>query len=182
MHKITTAAMAGALLVPAAAGGTAGAATTSVTATYDGTTINLADGWQSAHACLVLSASDVRCYDNQTEMRDALAAAAVNGLAHDSAVSPSVTCSSPSTLVTLYASTNFSGNSLSFVSTGGWTNLAPYGFDNQMESWVNQTACNSFVADGTGGSGAQLTLAARSSAATVGTSWKDRASSINVLP
>ena len=74
------------------------------------------------------------------------------------------------------------GNSLSFVSTGGWTNLAPYGFDNKLESWVNQTACNATVADGTLGSGAQLTLAARSSAATVGTSWKDRASSINVLP
>ena len=94
-----------------------------------------------------------------------------------------MTCSSPTTLVTLYASTNFTGTSLSFVSTGGWTNLAPYGFDNKMESWVNQTAVQlAIVADGTGGSGAQLTLAARSSAATVGTTWKDRASSINVLP
>jgi hypothetical protein len=114
-------------------------------------------------------------------MRDSLTASAMQSQAH-SATSPSVTCSSPSTLVTLYASTNFSGTSLSFASTNGWTNLAPYGFDNKMESWVNQTACNSFVADGTGGSGAQLTLAARSSAATVGTTWKDRASSIDVLP
>ena len=114
-------------------------------------------------------------------MRDALTASAMQIRVH-TATSPSVTCSSPSTLVTLYASTNFSGASLSFVSTNGWTNLAPYGFDNKMESWVNQTACGSIVADGTLGSGAQLTLAARSSAATVGTTWKDRASSINVLP
>jgi hypothetical protein len=183
MHKVTTAAVAGVLLVPAATSTAALGATAdpSVIATFDGHTINLADGWGTAHACVVLGSGSVQCYDTETDMRDALAASAVQTSVH-SATSPSVTCSNPSTLVTLYASTNFGGNSLSFVSTAGWTNLAPYGFDNKMESWVNQTACNSAVADGTLGSGAQLTLAARSSAATVGTSWKDRASSINVVP
>jgi hypothetical protein len=183
MHKVTTAAVVGVLLVPAATSTAAFAAASdpSVIATFDGHTIDLADGWQTAHACVVLGTGSVQCYDTEADMRDALAASAVQPSVR-SATSPNITCSSPSNLVTLYASTNFSGNSLSFVSTGGWTNLAPYGFDNKMESWVNQTPCNATVADGTGGTGAQLTLAARSSAATVGTSWKDRASSINVLP
>ena len=183
MYKVTTAAVAGMMLVPAATSTAAfGAASdASVTATYDGRTITMTDGWQGAQACVVLGDSSAHCYDTEAEMRDSLTASAVQAQVH-SATSPSVTCSSPSTVVTLYASTNFTGTSLSFVSTAGWTNLAPYGFDNKMESWANQTACNATVADGTLGSGAQLTLAARSSAATVGTTWKDRASSIDVLP
>ena len=183
MYKVTTAAVAGMLLVPAATStaGYAAASVPSATATYDGRTINMADGWQGAQACVVLGDTSVQCYDTEAAMRDALAASAMQAHVY-SATSPSVTCSNPSTLVTLYASTNFTGTSLSFVSTAGWTNLAPYGFDNKLESWVNQTPCNATVADGTLGTGAQLTLAARSSAATVGTSWKDRASSIDVLP
>jgi len=182
MRKITSAAFAGVLIVPAAASAALGDTTsTSAVATYDGQTIDLASGWQGAHACVVITTADVQCYDTQAEMLDALAAAAVQANVR-SAVSPNVTCSNPSNLVTLYASTDFTGNALSFVSTSGWTNLAPYGFDNQMESWVNQTPCNATVADGTGGSGAQLSLAARSSSTSVGTTWKDRASSIDVLP
>jgi len=187
MNKVTTAAVAGVLLVPAATttaahGAPSDAASDApVIATYNGRSIDLASGWQGAQACVVLGTGNVRCYDTEAEMRDSLTASAMQAHAL-SATAPSVTCSSPTALVTLYASTNFSGASLSFVSTNGWTNLAPYGFDNQMESWVNQTSCNSLVADGTGGSGAQLTLAARSSAATVGSTWKDRASSIDVLP
>ena len=189
MRRITTAAIAGALLVPAASGvAFADTSTnTGAVATYDGTTINLAAGWQGAHACVVLSTSAVQCYDTEAEMRDALAASAAQSPevrfgAPRAAASPATSCSSPTTLVTLYASTSFGGNSLSFQSTSGWANLSVYGFDNQMESWVNQTPCNATVADGTGGSGDQLTLAARSSSSNVGTTWKDRASSINVLP
>jgi Peptidase inhibitor family I36 len=187
MRKLTTAAVAGALLVPAVSGvASADTGTTGVLATYDGTTINLALGWQGAQACVVLPAA-VQCYDSEAEMRDALTAAAQQSPSaplHSTAgfASPDTACSNPNTLVTLYSSTDFTGTSLSFISTSGWANLAPYGFDNKMESWVNQTACNAVVADGTGGGGAQLSLAARSSSTGVGSSWKDRASSINVSP
>ena len=182
MHKVTSAALAGVLLAPAVTStAVADTASPSIVATYKGQTIDLVNGWGSAHACVVLATASVQCYDTEAEMRDALTASATQP-SQRYALSPSVTCSSPTTLVTLYASTNMTGNSLSFVSTSGWTNLAPYGFDNKLESWRNQTACDATVADGTLGSGGQLTLAARSSATTVGTAWKDRASSINVLP
>jgi hypothetical protein len=189
MRKFTTAAFAGALLVPAAAGAAFADATasTGAVATYDGTTINLSAGWQGAQACVVLNAGSVQCYDTEAEMRDALAASAAQSPevrfgAPRAAASPATTCSSPTALVTLYASTSFGGHSLAFQSTTGWANLSVYGFDNQMESWVNQTPCNAIVADGTNGSGDQLTLAARSSSSNVGSTWKDRASSINVSP
>jgi hypothetical protein len=180
MRKITTAALAGAMIVPAF-GHAAGAASSDggATATYDGRQIDLADGWQGAHACAVLSPSDVRCYDSQAEMKDALGASAQQNPA--AKLSPLAGCVPSGTFVTLYSGTGFGGDSLSFAGTGGWANLAPYGFDNDMESWQNTTNCGATVADGTNGGGAQLTLAARSSSSNVGTSWKNRASSINVL-
>jgi len=179
MRKITTAAIAGVLVVPAA-GHAVGAASADggVTATYDGQQIDLADGWQGAHACAVLSQTDVRCYDSQADMKDALGASAKQDPA--ARLSPLASCVPAGTFVTLYSDVSFGGDSLSFASTAGWTNLAPYGFDNDMESWTNSTNCNAVVADGTNGGGAQLTLGARSSSSNVGTSWKNRASSILV--
>jgi len=179
MRKITTAAIAGVMVVPAA-GHAVGAASSDngVTATYDGRKIDLADGWQGAQACAVLSASDVRCYDSQADMQDALGASARQNPAVQ--LSPLAGCVPSGTFVTLYSDINFGGTSLSFQGTGSWTNLAPYGFDNAMESWTNTTNCNASVADGTGGSGAQLALGAHSSSSNVGTTWKNRASSILV--
>ena len=95
--------------------------------------------------------------------------------------SPMTSCGGNGLFVTLYADTGFGGNSLSFPSTGGaWTNLAPYGFDNDMEWWSNTTGCPATVADGTNGTGDRLSLAAHSSSSNVGSTWKNRASSINV--
>ena len=180
MRKITTAAVAGALIVPAA-GHTAGAAKAdAVTASYNGRQINLADGWQGAQACAVLTVDDVRCYDSQADMKDALGASArQNPAAQASPLASS--CGGSGLFVTLYSDTGFGGTSLSFATTSGaWTNLAPYGFDNDMESWSNTTNCAGTVADLTNGNGDRLTLAARSSSSNVGTTWKNRASSINV--
>jgi hypothetical protein len=181
MRKITTAAVAGALVVPAAghAVGAAPAPVASVTATYDGRQINLADGWQGAQACAVLTAADVRCYDSPADMKDALGTSAKQSpVGLDSLATA---CGGSGLFVTLYRDTGLSGQSLSFATTSNaWTNLAAYGFDNDMESWSNTTNCAATVADGTGGGGDQLSLAAHSSSSTVGTTWKNRASSIKV--
>ena len=180
MRKLTTAAVAGALIVPAAGHAAGAAPGGSVTATYDGRQINLADGWQGAQACAVLTADDVRCYDSRADMTDALTGSARQNSAAQAA--PLAACGGSGLFVTLYANTGSGGQSLSFASTAGnWTNLAPYGFDNDMESWSNTTGCGATVADGTGGSGDRLTLAAHSSSSNVGSTWKNRASSINVL-
>jgi hypothetical protein len=48
-----------------------------------------------------------------------------------------------------------------------------------MESWTNTTGCNTVVAENNAGGGDHLTLAAHSSSSNVGTTWKNRASSIN---
>ena len=181
MRKITTAAVAGALVVPAAghAVGAAPAPESSVSATYDGRQINLADGWQGAQACAVLTADDVRCYDSQADMKDALGASARQVSAGQAA--PAASCGGSGLFVTLYADTGFGGQSLSFATTANaWTNLAPYGFDNDMESWSNTTNCGAQVADGTNGTGDLLSLPARSSSSNVGSTWKNRASSIKV--
>ena len=109
---------------------------------YDGKTIDLSEGWQGAHACSVVSTAEVRCFDTEQEMRDALVAAArIAPAVPTDQVAPASPAAAAETCVTLYADISMGGNSLSFVSTSGWVNLAPYGFDNDMESWVNQTPC-----------------------------------------
>lgn len=183
MYKIVTAAVAGALLMPAAANSAAGAAANGddpVIASYGGHTINLTESWGSAHACAVLASTDVRCFDTEADMRDALKAAALKVAPRQTVTA--LACGGSGLFVTLYADTGMGGNSLSFASTSGFANLASYGFDDDMESWVNQTGCAATVAENTNGGGAQLSLAAHSSSSNVGTSWKNRASSIKVLP
>ena len=186
MRKISSAALAGALIVPAT-GSAVGAApadsvpSDGVIATYNGRQINLEDGWQGAQACLAFTLTDLRCYDSRSDIPDALVAAARRPAAAAPVAAPLASCSSAGQSVTLYSDINMGGQSLSFQTTSGaWTNLAPYGFDNTMESWTNTTGCTARVADGNGGSGDQLTLAARSSSSNVGSTWKNRASSINV--
>src|SRR3954463_2342491 len=129
MRKITTAAVAGVLIVPAA-GSAAGAAADkqSVVATYDGQKINLANGWQGAHECVVYSTDDVRCYDSETDIPDKLLAAA-RPVPAEGAVSP-LACGGGGA-VSLYRDTGFGGQVLRFATTdSAWQNLAPYGFDN----------------------------------------------------
>jgi hypothetical protein len=180
MRRIPSAALAGALLVPAAstAVGAATASNGGVLATYDGRQINLADGWQGAHACVVLTRDDVRCYDSASDVPNTLVAAAQSRPAADGIVAAAACTGSG--FVTLYADTGMGGDSLSFASTSGvWTNLGPFGFDNDMESWTNSTGCNATAADGNNGAGDRLSLPAHSSSSNVGVSWKNRASSVN---
>jgi len=178
-------ALAGILAIPVVAAPAAGAATNpGVRATYNGRTINLADGWQGAHACGVFGPDNVRCFDTREQLHDVVAIAARAGTAAEakSALSavPASSCGGSSTEVQLFSGTNWSGDQLIFVSTSGFFDLADYGFDNDMESWASSKTCNSFVADGTGGGGAVLTLGAQSYSLNAG-SWKNRASSISVV-
>jgi hypothetical protein len=175
-------ALAGILAIPVVAAPSAGAAPTpGARATYNGRTINLAQGWQGAHACGVFGPNNVRCFDTRTELHDAVAIAAQVGTgAEAEGAVPESNCGGSSTEVQLFSGTNWSGNQLIFVSTSGFFDLADYGFDNDMESWASSKTCNAFVADGTGGGGSVLTLGAESYSLNAG-SWKNRASSISVV-
>jgi hypothetical protein len=175
-------ALAGILAIPVVAAAPAGAAPRQgARATYNGRTINLAHGWQGAHACGVFGPESVRCFDTRAQLHDAVAIAARAGTAAEAKGSvPASSCGGSSTEVQLFSGTNWSGNQLIFVSTSGFYNLADYGFDNDMESWASSKTCNSFVADDAGGGGAILTLGAQSYSLNAG-SWKNRASSISVV-
>jgi hypothetical protein len=181
-------ALAGILAIPVVAAPAAGAAAPVGTAprpgaraTYNGRTINLAHGWQGAHACGVFGPENVRCFDTRAQLHDAVAMAARASTAAEATNSvPASSCGGSSTEVQLFSGTNWSGNQLIFVSTSGFYNLADYGFDNDMESWASSKTCNSFVADDAGGGGAILTLGAQSYSLNAG-SWKNRASSISVV-
>jgi hypothetical protein len=174
-------ALAGILAIPVVAAPAAGAAPNpGVRATYHGRTINLAEGWQGAHACGVFGRDNVRCFDTRAQLQDAVAIAARAGTAVEAkGALAAAGCGGSSTEVQLFSGTNWSGNQLIFVSTSGFYDLADYGFDNDMESWASSKTCNSFVADGQGGGGSILTLGAESYSLNAG-SWKNRASSISV--
>lgn len=167
------------LLAPAAAQAAPG--TDPGVASYEGRRIDLSRGWQGAGACAVLSTDDVRCYDTEKEMNDALAAeeqpssaAAVEGASAAAAY-----CAGRSDLwLTLYEHASFGGRAVSFRDPGYWQNLSTWGFDKAMTSWRNNTYCLAYAAEGAGGGGAWLNLPARSSSANVGTAWNDRASSV----
>ncbi len=177
-------ALAGILAIPVVAAPAAGAAPNpGVRATYNGRSLNLADGWQGAHACGVFGPDNVVCFDTREQLHDVVAIAARAGTAAETksamSVAPASSCGGSSTEVQLFSGTNWSGNQLIFVSTSGFFDLADYGFDNDMESWASSKTCNSFVSDGTGGGAAILTLGAESYSLNAG-SWKNRASSISV--
>ncbi|MDZ4826014.1 MAG: hypothetical protein SGJ13_06055 [Actinomycetota bacterium] len=148
--------------------------TESAIATYNGNAIRLAESWEGAHACAVLTETDIRCFDTENEMHDALKAAAQKDT--ESWPASSALSCGVSEVAILYDGVGFSGDILAFQTTFLWANLANFGFDNRMESWVNNRYCDAKVADGTGGTGGQLTLSARSNSPTVG-AWKNIASS-----
>jgi hypothetical protein len=185
MRGITGAAVAGVLLIPAApvsAGTQPGSDEDSAIAVYHGRRIRMADGWQGAQACAVVTDTDIRCYDSEAELKEDLGIAAVEHVATADALTAAASCGGSSVYLRLYDDIGFNGATLWRHQTTDWDNLSPYGFDNRMESWINDKSCTTIVADGTSGSGDVLGLAANSSSSNVGLTWKNRASSIYVLP
>jgi len=129
-------------------------------------------------ACAVLSTTDIRCYDSQTEMEHALGFDAHPR--NPRLVSPFVSyCQNRTDLwLTLYDGTGFTGTSVSFRDAGLWQNLSNFGFDNTMSSWVNNTLCTALGAQDANGGGNWLSMAASSSNSNVGSTWDNVVSSI----
>lgn len=140
-----------------------------VLAKYHGRTIDLAQGWQGAHACLAIDRDDVRCYDTSSEMY-----AARDRLLSQRRTLEALSCGSNA--VTVFTGANYSGSSLALYGSANWRNLDGFGFNNTVESWVNQRTCDNLLADGANGAGDWLVLGANSKAASMG-SWANRASS-----
>lgn len=116
-------------------------------ASFDGTAIDLAGDWGDAEACLVWRQGGVlECFRTVEELdaREAELApqrsasttssrSAGGGGGTVAASSASYWCSSS---LRLYEHNWYSGRRLSFWDRGYWQNLAHYGFDNQMSSYI----------------------------------------------
>ncbi len=140
-------ALTGILAIPVVAAPAAGAAPNpGVRATYNGRTINLADGWQGAHACGVFGPDNVVCFDTREQLHDVVAIAARAGTARRAktamSVTPASSCGGSSTECNFSAVRTGVAISSIFVSTSGFFDLADYGFDNDMESWASSKTCN----------------------------------------
>ncbi len=152
-------------------------------ASYNGTSINLANGWGTATDCVVWhSAGIVKCFDSSTQLHAWQVQYAPGGLtpvqAAPMAVTPLVTCSTP---LNLYADAGYGGIHLVFYDRGYWQNLTNYGFNDQMSSFI-VGACSSHLAENTNGGGYWYpgNTNAGSAVSYVGAAWNDRVSSIYI--
>lgn len=163
--------LAGTCAWPAAASAASTPAPGGGLATFAGHTIDLADGWQGATACLVRASGAVQCFATRAELANAL-----GGAGSDAAAAvPATTCGGGA--VYLYQDANYGGAELALQNYGYWVNLADYGFADEMTSWINTSSCNATVATGTYGGGSHLGLGANSYDANVGSAWAGKAQS-----
>ena len=152
----------------------AAAASRGVIASFEGGSINLADGWGEATACTSDSVT-TQCYRTEAEM-DAATNTASSTSVRRAAIVPLISCASA---LKLYRSTSFTGAVLQLTSRGTFINLSSFGFDNDTSSY-QVGACSSSFYDGASG-GTPLypgTTTANSSASSMLAGWDNRVSSV----
>lgn len=166
--------LAGALVTGGIAHASVAEAEPSVTATFEGATLSLADGWGDAKAC----ASDgrsTRCYRSEAEMEEA------EGLSAAGEVPEMTLLSSCSSSLRLYTGSGFGGSVLYLSTQYTFINLSPYGFSNVVSSY-RVGACASYFYDGSSG-GLPIypgTTSAYASASTMLSGWDNRISSVYI--
>jgi hypothetical protein len=166
-----------AVLLPAATllgavAGNAGADPTdaSIQASFNGGTIDLASGWGAAHACLIVSATDVECFATSAEMTAALA---------DLGPVPDTSCGSGS--LQLYQDKSYGGLELALDSPiDSWINLNNYGFGDETSSWKNTLSCDAAATQSASGSGNQLAMPAGGESGWVGSDWNDSINAVEI--
>lgn len=161
-----------AAMLPLAGLATAGEGDEPVLASFEGRTINLANGWGDAKAC----ASDghaTRCYRSEAAMDAAEPAAGDLRIGGTLA-----TCSSS---LRLYSSTGWNGSVLALTSRDVVINLSGYGFSNVTSSY-KVGACSSIFYDGVGGGGSVYpgNTSAGASATSMLSGWDNRVSSVYI--
>lgn len=161
-------------------------------ATFNGQTIDLANGWDGAQACLILESGTTQCYST---LADAQAAAnvisqqEVAGASGSNARRASVksvgaarahsSCQGNSgEWLWLYQNVNYTGQAIGIQETNVWVDLQDEGFGDEMSSYANDTACQVAMSKSTNGSGSQLVVAAWASSANVGSNWNDQVNAV----
>ncbi len=133
------------------------------TATFEGETLNLAESWGDAVACMVWpeATGTVECFASEAEM-DARVAALEAALGAPSTMSTGAAAltasvaaagTNCSNYLRLYDGTSYTGATLYIRSRFQWHNLANYGF-NQKTSSYKIGACSAYFADYSNGGGA----------------------------
>ncbi len=143
-----------------------------VIASFEGTWINLAEGWGEAAAC-TSDGLATQCYRTEQAM-DAATSISVLSMP----IAPLASCASS---LRLYRSASYGGAVLQLSTRSVYLNLSSYGFDNDTSSY-KVGACTSYFYDGASG-GTPLytgTTTANSSATSMLAGWDNRVSSVYI--
>lgn len=137
---------------------------TSVVADFEGRSLDLAESWGDARACIEI-AGTVSCYRSEADMdvahpefvfdRAQISVAEEAGVTSAPAAAfsgPFVTVLSCSTSLRLYRSTNYTGSVLQLTSRAVTHNMSAFGFDNDVSSY-KVGACSSTFWSGSNLSG-----------------------------
>ena len=177
-HLRITLVVATALLLPAlpclAAGASAAGAapaSTAVLASFEGGTIDLANGWGNAHACIVQSPTTAECFATRAQLA---AAAASLG------VIPDTSCGSGA--LELFQDTDYGGNELLIPSPyNQWIDLDGYDFGDQTKSWSNTLSCGAYATKSDNGTGTELSMPAKSESASMPSGWADAINAVEIV-
>jgi hypothetical protein len=160
-------------------------------ADFEGSTIDLGGDWGAARACLVWRQGGVlECFRSAAAMdqraaqlasrHDATRGGGGGGTAAPAAVTAfsSFSCSSP---LNLYDNISYGGRQLTFWDRGFWQNLADYGFDDRMSSYITG-GCYAHLAEYRDGAGWWYPgpTSPYHGESWVGWAWNDRVSSIYI--
>lgn len=139
-------------------------------ATFEGGTIAMPAAVALELSCNVTD-DDLSCYRTEQEASTALTGGSFGALV------ALASCSPP---MTLYNGTSFTGASLNISTQSTWINLSGLGFDNITSSW--KTGCaGGYLANGTGGGGSTIGMAANNSQSSLG-AFNNLASSAKRCP
>ncbi len=143
-----------------------------VLATFEGTTINLHDGWGVAQAC-TSDGNVTTCYRSEAAMDRATSVAA-----RSISITPLASCASS---LRLYRSTSYGGAVLQLTTRGSHINLSGYGFDNDTSSY-KIGACSAGFYDGSSGGAPTYpgSTGANASATSMVSGWDNRVSSVYI--
>ena len=188
LSRLAVAVLTAAVATIPAASATAAGVTTSTfevtapgnpdAALYDGTTIDLSEGWGTARACAELG-SVTECYDSLAELLTAhpeLALPDATVTAGGSGLRASLLVDCATTL-RLYNGTSYTGTVLILSTRNIILNLSSYGFDNLTSSY-RVGACASNLYTGSNAGGSFITVGANTQAASMPSGFNNTVSSV----
>lgn len=145
-----------------------------VTASFEGTTFDMSNGWGAASACHVTDTA-VTCYRSEAAMDRAVGEATTDrSLSGTSSASFAANCSSS---LRLYDGTSHTGAVISLSTRQSVLSLSVYGFDNRTSSY-RVGACSSSLYSGIGTSKYGGNTSAYASATSMASGWNDVISSV----